>query len=111
MKDIDDLTMDDFMEMTEEQTDLVMREMDRRWEAQQRRFEDWYRRQPEATKIAYHRREHLRWIRIVRGHLRGEACRQFEFMRETQTRRLRHHQHELVKLRVWRSTGMKPGSA
>lgn len=64
---------------------------------------------PIARQVAYHRRNALQSILKNRHRLRTHNT--IECINEMWREHIRHRQLELVKLRVWRSTGVYPGSA
>lgn len=105
MKDLDDLTEDDFMEMSE----ADMAKVDAMLDQELEHFDRWYRGLSFKGKIAYNRREALRAIGETRRRLHDPKFAGIEFLLEMTRASLRRQQIRLVKIRIWRSTGIYPG--
>lgn len=98
----DDLDWDEWMSLSEAQQEA---EVDREMAAYAR----WYDSLSLAGQIAHCRRGALDNCRSSRRLIRLPQCP--EIIRETTRERLKAAQVRLLKIRIWRATGSRPGSA
>jgi len=94
----DDIDMDDWLEMSEEEQDRLL-------DASMRQLEEAYRRLTPLQKYRISRRNRLRLCISWRNQIRNG------FIVDLAREKLRDAQILLVKLRVERATGIKPGAA
>jgi arsenate reductase-like glutaredoxin family protein len=100
----DDLAMEEWMAMTDEQQDAFLnREM--------KAHEDWYNALSTANKIRVDTRNALRRIMENRERLRRPELCTIDHVVGLWKEGIRRNQRRLVKIRIWRSTGIYPGEA
>lgn len=98
----DDLDWDEWMDLSEaEQEAAVDREM--------AAYNRWYDGLTLAGQIAHGRRSALSNCRSTRRLIRHPRCP--EIIRQDARERLKAAQVRLLKIRIWRATGSRPGSA
>jgi len=98
----EELDWDEWMSLTDAQIDArVDREMNE--------YVRWYDRLTLGGQIAHCRRMALDNCRSTRRLIRLPHCP--EIIRETSRERLKAAQVRLLKIRVWRTTGIQPGDA
>lgn len=95
---VDDLEMEEWMELTDDQQEAVI---DREMRAYCARLDRMTVRQ----QVSHHRRAALR------GCLTWRRMRSKGWIAELATQYLRARQMRLLKLRIWRATGVYPGEA
>lgn len=100
--DPDDLDMDDWMSLTEKQQDAILdREMDK--------YNRWYDRLPLKQKIRVDTRSAMRSILENRRRLQTPELCTIPYVVGLWRDGLRRGQLRLLKIRIWRSTGIYPG--
>ena len=98
----DDLDWDEWMDLSEaEQEAAVDREM--------AAYNRWYDSLTLAGQIAHSRRSTLSNCRSTRRLILHPLCP--EIIRQDARERLKAAQVRLLKIRIWRATGSRPGSA
>lgn len=98
----DDVAMEEWMAMTEQQQDAALdREMDE--------YNRWYDRLTLRQKIRVDTRSAMRSIMENRRRLRTPELCTIEYVVGLWREGLRRSQIRLVKIRIWRSTGIYPG--
>ncbi len=98
----DDLDWDEWMGLSEAEQEAAL---DREMAAYNR----WYDGLTLAGQIAHGRRRALDNCRSARRLIRIPSCP--EIVRQTARERLKAAQVRLLKIRIWRATGSRPGSA
>lgn len=98
----DDLDMEDWMSLTDEQQEAKVR-----WEMDN--YIQWYASLNLANQVAHRRYMALSNCRSLRRLIRLSQCPCV--IRDEAHTRLRAAQVRLLKLRIWRATGVQPGEA
>ncbi|GAA0271061.1 hypothetical protein LNAOJCKE_0892 [Methylorubrum aminovorans] len=104
MSDVADdaLDWDEWMDLSDAEREAAV---DREMAAYNR----WYDGLTLAGQIAHGRRAALRGCRATRRLIRHPLCP--EIIRQDARERLKAAQVRLLKIRIWRATGSRPGSA
>ena len=100
----DDVAMAEWMDMTEEQQEA---EIDR----EVAKYERWYDGLTLAQQIRVETRSAMRRIMENRRRLRDPTLCTIEYVVGLWKGSIRRNQLRLVKIRIWRSTGVYPGEA
>lgn len=98
----DDLDMDRFLLLTEEQQEAE-------FQAEMQAYSQWYDNLPLVDQIAHRRRTGLSACRATRRLIHLAGCP--DIIRQDAQRRLKAAQIRLLKIRMWRTTGVRPGEA
>ncbi len=98
----DDLDMDRFLSLTEEEQEAEL-------QAEMAAYSHWYDSLPLAGQIAHCRSLALSNSRSARRLIRLAHCP--EIIRQNARERVKAAQVRLLKIRIWRATGVQPGEA
>lgn len=96
MDDEDDLDWEEWLDLSDEQQEAIL-------ERELSDYDRWYARLSTAEKIAHHRKNTIDHLKRCRRIIRKFD---FHYLRD----HVQRAQIRLVKLRVWRATGIYPGS-
>jgi hypothetical protein len=80
-------------------------------EREMSKYERWYDSLTLAQQVRVETRNALRRIRENRGRLRDPSLCTIEYAVGLWKEGIRRNQRRLVKIRIWRSTGVYPGEA
>lgn len=98
----DDLAMEEWMSMTDAQQDAML-------EREMIEFKRWYDSQPLEQQIRITIRSTLRRIIENRARLKRPELCTIEYVVGLWREGIRRNQRRLVKIRIWRATGVYPG--
>jgi len=101
----DDIDMDAWFAMTEAERNAELRRVEAQWNEHCDRLA----RQPVRVQVAVQRGSRLRSILENRRRLRDPKLARIEFIDDLFRQSIRRDQVRLVKLRIWRATGVYPG--
>jgi hypothetical protein len=100
----DDDAMEEWMSLTDAQQDAALEREMNKWNRH-------YDAMSFERKIAYHRSSSLRAIMENRARLRKPELCTIEYVVGLWREGIRRNQRRLVKIRIWRATGIYPGEA